>query len=119
MPEFPCDVYLPPNPKLRREMLRDYLHLMMQKDQLLLLRKPLSDPESGLCMSMSNHYVYFSYNSDFASPAFFLLTEPSLVKSFLTFFQTLDSDMVYSQDETEQIVQLFLDEATNSGLNSK
>lgn len=119
MPEFPCDVYLPPNPKLRREMLRDYLHLIMQKDQLLLLRKPLSDPESGLCMSMSNHYVYFSYNSDFASPAFFLLTEPSLVKSFLTFFQTLDSDMVYSQDETEQIVQLFLDEATNSGLNSK
>lgn len=119
MPEFPCDVYLPPNPKLRREMLRDYLHLMMRKDQLLLLRKPLSDPESGLCMSMSNHYVYFSYNSDFASPAFFLLTEPSLVKSFLTFFQTLDSDMVYSQDETEQIVQLFLDEATNSGLNSE
>ncbi len=117
MPEFPCDVYVPPDPKLRRGMLKDYLHLVMQREQLLLLRKPLSDPESGLCMSMSNHYVYFSYNSDFASPAFFLLTEPSLVKSFLTFFQTLDSDMVYSREEMEQIVQSFLDDVENFDRN--
>ena len=99
--EYPSDIYLPPRPEDRLKLIKRFAdECHSGSHRIRMLKHSIGTVKNGanIYITPGAGYLLFTPNGS-NSPVYLNIQESGLTNAFLDFFETLDSELFYTQDE--------------------